>query len=64
MGNEHQVPPIPSDVAAWLDRSYPERSPDPDHTERELWMRAGERRLVRRVLHLHQKQEQTVYVRD
>jgi len=33
-----------------LDTDYPERSPDPKDTERELWMKAGERRLVRSLL--------------
>lgn len=33
-----------------LDGLYPERSPSPHENDRELWMRAGERRLVRALL--------------
>lgn len=29
-----------------LDKEYPERSPNPKDSEREIWMKAGERRLV------------------
>lgn len=29
-----------------LDALYPARPPDPRDTEREIWMKAGERRLV------------------
>jgi hypothetical protein len=31
---------------ALLEQCYPHRCPDPAHSERELWMKAGERRLV------------------
>lgn len=30
-----------------IDRLFPERAPNPKDTEREIWMKAGERRLVR-----------------
>lgn len=29
-----------------LDAMYPARPPDPRDTEREIWMKAGERRVV------------------
>lgn len=29
-----------------LDKLYPPKPPDPRDTEREIWMKAGERRLV------------------
>jgi hypothetical protein len=29
-----------------LDKLYPPRPPDPKDPEREIWMKAGERRLV------------------
>lgn len=37
---------IPEEALKTLDRMYPPRPPDPKDTEREIWMKAGERRLV------------------
>ena len=34
----------------WLDNLYPERCPDINDSEREIWMKAGERRLVRSLI--------------
>jgi hypothetical protein len=64
MSQEQQVPPIPADVIDWLDRLYPEKCPDPKDAEREIWMKSGERRLVRRLRLELQRQENTVYVRN
>jgi hypothetical protein len=41
----------------YLDERFPERCPSPSDSEREIWMKAGERRLVRHLLNLLQKQE-------
>ncbi len=30
-----------------LNALYPDRSPDPEDSDREVWMKAGERRVVR-----------------
>jgi hypothetical protein len=30
----------------WLNQLYPEKSPNPSDSEREVWMKAGERRAV------------------
>ena len=38
----HDIPAL----IEWLNALYPEKCPDPKHTEREIWMKAGERRLV------------------
>jgi len=44
------LPHTAFDLVRELDTDYPERSPDSKDTERELWMKAGERRLVRGLL--------------
>lgn len=41
-----------SELVDMLDELYPERCADPADPEREVWMKAGERRLVRRLLEL------------
>lgn len=55
-------PPIPADLIDYLDKAYPEKSPDPEHSEREIWMKAGERRLVRTLLQRFKRQEEAGYV--
>lgn len=62
MSTERKVPAIPADLMQWLDEAFPEKCPDPDDTKREVWMKAGERRLVRRLLAHFKKQEQVIYV--
>lgn len=52
------IPPLSADLVAELDRAFPERCPDPKDTEREVWMRAGERRLVRLLLNSLSKQKE------
>jgi hypothetical protein len=44
------VPTLSADLIRELNESYPERSPDPRDSEREVWMKAGERRAVRHLL--------------
>ena len=44
------LPVFSVDLISELDRDYPERSPNPLDSEREVWMKAGERRLVRNLV--------------
>lgn len=46
-----------SELVDLLEAMYPERSPEPEESERELWMRAGERRLVRKLRELRSQGE-------
>lgn len=54
----NNIPVFSIDLISELDRDYPEQCPDPATPEREIWMRAGERRLVRRLVALQQQQEE------
>jgi hypothetical protein len=45
-----------------LDEVFPHRSPDPEHGEREVWMKAGERRLVDWLLIKLKEQEENSLV--
>lgn len=51
-------PPVPKELVQALDERFPERSPDPEWSDREVWMRAGERRVVRFLLRKLQEQEE------
>jgi hypothetical protein len=56
--------PLPIDsyeLVEELDRLYPEKSPNPLDSEREIWMKAGERRLVNNLLIRKKVGEKTEY---
>lgn len=44
------LPLLTDDLLKELDLDYPDRCPDPNDAERELWMKAGARRLVNSLL--------------
>lgn len=41
-----QLPPIPRPLMDALELLFPERCPNPNDSEREIWMKAGERRVI------------------
>lgn len=51
------IPPINRPLLEWLDQAFPEKCPDPKDTEREIWLKAGERRLVMKLRGHYNKQE-------
>lgn len=51
------APYLSAALVEWLDHSYPHKAPDPADSEREIWMKAGERRLVDRLINRFNKQE-------
>jgi len=57
MTNRHAVPPIGEALLNYLDTVYPEQCADPRDSDREIWMKAGERRLVQRLRNLCTRQD-------
>lgn len=55
-------PPITPELLKYLDEAFPERSPDPDWSDREIWLRAGERRAVRHLHMIAKRQAENVHV--
>lgn len=55
------IPLYAYDLIKLLDKQYPEKTPEGHEAERELWMTAGERRLVNRLLHRMKQEEETQY---
>ena len=45
--NEQTLPFIPQDLLDDLNRRYPERCPEADWSDRDIWLKAGERRVIR-----------------
>ena len=52
-------PPIDEALLKKLDEVYTEASPDPSHSDREIWMAVGTRQVVRmlRAVYLEQQNE-------
>lgn len=46
-------PPVPLDLLEYLERLYPDRAPDPLDSERQIWMKAGQADLVRKLRATH-----------
>lgn len=44
----------------WLNALYPEKCPNPEDTEREVWMKAGERRVVNQLINKLNRTEDKV----
>ena len=49
--------PLSAELVAALDRLFPERCPRPDQDERDIWMYAGKRELVRNLITVLERQE-------
>lgn len=57
------LPVIPKDLLDALDKRFPERCPDPSWSDREVWVRVGERQVVRFLKRMFDQQNENV-VRD
>lgn len=55
--NLSTVPPLDAATVEYAERLFPEKCPNPNDHEREVWMKAGERRAVNRLRNLLDKQE-------
>lgn len=64
MSKNSQCPPIPAELLQWLQEQYPERHPDINITERELWAEVGERRLIRGLSRIFEEQTDNILTED
>jgi len=48
-----KTPFISNELIEFLNQQYPERVPEPSWSERDIWIKVGERRLVRRLIQMH-----------
>lgn len=55
-----QVPHVTPALVEYLEALIPHRCPSPEESEREIWMRAGERRLVDFLANKLRKQDEAV----
>jgi len=49
-------PVVPRALLEWLIETFPLRSPDPSESSREIWMRAGEQRIIAKLRHEYKEQ--------
>lgn len=49
--------PINPELVGWLERTIPERCPGPLDAERNIWMYAGKRELVRALAQAHRNRQ-------
>ncbi len=53
-------PPLNEDLIHELNRRYPERTPELDWTDRDIWVRVGERRVVRFLNEMFTRQQENL----
>lgn len=52
------IPHLSSELIEQLDETHPHRCPSPKQSEREIWMQAGERLLIDRLLQRKKAQDE------
>lgn len=57
---DDQFPYIPPSLLEELNQRYPERSAELDWSEREIWVRAGERRVIRFLNEMFKRQNDNI----
>ena len=60
MPQAEKFPPVSKELIDKLNELYPEQCPDPKWDDRTIWMRAGERRVVRKLLQAYDNQQKRV----
>lgn len=45
----NRVPPIPREILEYLERIFPDKAPDLSDSDREVWAKAGEQRVIRKL---------------
>ncbi len=51
--DERQSPPVPLELLEWLVQTFPNQCASADDTDREIWMKSGEQRLIARLRFEH-----------
>ena len=55
---DRSTPYISKELYEWLIKQYPERSPDRHESQQDLWARAGQAEVTRKLKHLHESQSE------
>ena len=57
--NHTDFPPIPKPLMDKLDEMYPERCPESNQSDRDIWIKVGERKVIRKLLAEFKSQNET-----
>lgn len=57
---ENNFPLIPKLLLDELNQRYPERSAEPEWADREIWLKGGERRVVRFLNEMYKRQNENI----
>lgn len=56
MPDNQATPVILKPFLMWLERIFPLKPPNPDDSDREVWMKAGEQRVLTKLRHEYNEQ--------
>lgn len=59
-----EVPPISSALISWLEAQYPDKAPDIQWSEREVWEKSGQAKLVRGLKAHFERQTRTALAKQ
>lgn len=57
---EFKIPYISDELLDYLQRLYPDKSPEPDHSDRVIWMNRGAVGVVRHLAAVHKEQRENM----
>jgi hypothetical protein len=57
---EDLLPFIPTELLEALNQRYPERSPELQWSDREIWIAVGERRVIRFLIEQSKRQQENM----
>lgn len=57
---ESKIPYIEDGLLEYLQRAFPEKCPEPNETDREIWINRGAAGVVRHLARLHQEQRENI----
>jgi hypothetical protein len=57
---QRKLPDLSKDLIAVLDERFPSRCPDPKDSEREIWIKVGQRKVVEFLQDVYDEQNTTV----
>lgn len=61
---DSKLPSLDPALVDALDRMYPERTPDPKWSNRAIWIKVGERNVVRRLQEELRRQSENLLKKD
>jgi hypothetical protein len=54
------IPPLDAVLVDALDKRFPERCPDPEWTDRKVWIEVGKREVIRFLLNQLERQQDNI----